>query len=266
MKIIGATFVFNDYEYLHQTLESFKWFPDKLFIIEGSWKSNQKASGVSERSNELTYEIINKHVDNKKVFLVQANEFLERDQRQIALELAKQEKADWFWFTDADEVYLRSRLFFAKRCLENAMKSDALGFRINSYNFINSFKKWYDGNYMRIYRVTPKARFFMDNDVEWSDKKGYVGSIPGRSFYHYNYVRKNTERFHNMMRYQNFQDETFWKRMIESGNYKEEQGKYTIPSDIPIFDFSGRHPKIMSMHPYFTGNAFGDGQLEFLNE
>jgi len=263
VKIVGATFVYNDWEYLDQSLESFKWFPDKHFIIEGSWKSAQSTGGAKPRSNEITYEIINKHVDNKQVFLVQANAERERNQRQIALELAKKEGADWFFMTDADEVYVKNKLILIKNWLEKAKDSSALGFRVNSYNFINSFKKWYSGNYMRIYRVTKDARFFMDNDVEWPDRKGYIGTIPGVSYYHYNYVRRNTERFWTMMKYQNEQDPSFWQRYVDSGQYAEQAGKYKIPDDIKIYDYTGKHPLIMKNHPYFVQDVFGDGEIQY---
>ena len=263
MKIVGATFVYNDYEYLDQTLECFKNFPDKHFIIEGSWRSNQKSSGVSLRSDQQTYDIINKHVDNRQVFLIQANEERERNQRQVGMELAKKEGADWFFMTDADEVYPKKSLDIIKNILQRT-PDYMLGYRIHSYNFINSFKKWYNGDYMRLYRVTPKAEFVMDNDVAWTDKDGMIAPMPGGYlFYHYNYVRKNTTRFWNMMRYQHEQDQTFWKRMIDSGPYKEEAGIYKIPDDIKIYDFIGKHPTIMKNHPYFKNDVFGDGEISY---
>ena len=265
MKIITATFVYNDHEYLHETLESIKDFGDKHFIIEGSWQSAQK-NGASPRSNELTYDIINKHVDNKRVFLIQANEAREREQRQVGLELAKKENADWFFMTDSDEVYPKNQLQIIKNVLSVTQDTQILGFRLNSKNFINSFKKWYKGNYMRIYRVTPEAKFVMDNDVIWpdGDPNGFVGAMPSESsFFHYNYVRRNTDTFWLKMKYQNNQDPTFWKRMIESGQYKEENGVYKIPDSCTIYEYTGAHPQIMKDHTYFRDNIFGDGEIKF---
>ena len=93
MKICSFLTVFNDPEYLEQALESFKDYPDKLFIIEGSWQSAQKSSNSNPRSEIETYNIIDRYVDGKRVFLVQANEPLERDQRQVGMELAKRERS-----------------------------------------------------------------------------------------------------------------------------------------------------------------------------
>ena len=65
------------------------------------------------------------------------------------------------------------------------------------------------------------------------------------------------------MRYQHEQDQTFWTRMIDSGQYKEEAGIYKIPDDIKIYDFIGKHPTIMKNHPYFKNDIFGDGELQY---
>jgi hypothetical protein len=265
MKVITATFVFSDWEYLSESLSSIQDFGWRHYIIEGSWQSAIKSSRVSERSNQLTYDIINKFVDNSQTLLVQANEPLERDQRQVAMEFAKKEQADWLFMLDADEVYTKSSLLKIHKMLQNCSNM-VNGFRVNSYNFINSFKRWYNGNYMRIFRVTPQAKFYMDNDCAWPDKAGTTPTIPGYSFYHYNYVRRNVERFWTMMRYQNYQDPTFDTRILPQYGYNDEKKEYKIPDDIPIYDFTGKHPAIMKNHPYIVNDIFGDGQLSFLEE
>ena len=255
--------VYNDWEYLDEAIESFKRYPDKLYIIEGSWQSSQKFD-ASPRSNKLTYDIINKHVDNKKVFLVQTNEARERDQRQIGLELAKKDGADWCHMLDADEVYRPRALAQIKQLLQIVTTNKSInGYRVSSYNFINSFKRWYNGDYMRVYRVTPGAKFVMDNDVVWPDRQGCILKFPEKSFFHYNYVKQNTDAFWLKMKYQNEQDPTFWKRFIDSGQYKEEQGQYKIPDDCPIYTYTGKHPKIMKEHPYFKQDIYGDGEIEY---
>ncbi len=198
-----------------------------------------------------------------KVFLIQANEAREREQRQVGLELAKKEGADWCHMLDADEVYTEESLRRVKTFLKYAAPQ-VMGWRLQSNNFINSFKKWYRGDYMRVYRVTPEAEFVMDNDVSWPDlKSGFISMIPGISFHHYNYVRRNTDTFWLKMKYQNDQDPTLWKRAIESGQYKEENGVYTIPDDCPIYEYTGTHPKIMKEHPYFKEDIFGDGEIRY---
>jgi len=265
MKIVSFMCVYNDWEFLDQAITAFKDYPDKLYIIEGSWKSSQ-GFGASPRSGEQTYDIINKHIDNKKVFLIQANEARERDQRQIGLELAKKDGADWCHMLDADEVYNPKSLEFIKKVLSKKSQEILefrLGYRLKSYNFINSFKKWYNGNYMRIYRVTPEAKFYMDNDVQW-ERDGVISQMPFPVFHHYNYVKlNNAEAFWLKMKYQNEQDPTFWNRYVSNGQYQEVSGKYKIPDDITIYNYTGKHPAIMKNHPYFVNDVFKDGELQY---
>lgn len=262
MKIVSFLCVYNDHEFLDQAIEAFRHYPDKLYIIEGSWKASQKF-GANSRSNNLVYDIINKYVDNKKVFLVQANENRERDQRQIGLELAKKDGADWCHMLDADEVYSNNSLLQIRKMLEHSMKSNVLGWRLKSYNFINSLKKWYNGDYMRIYRVTPAAQFVMDNDVVWPDKDGSVNKAQFFAFHHYNYVKLNSDAFWLKMNYQEEQDPSFRQRHLPHYGYIKEKKEYKIPSDIPIYDFTGKHPSIMKDHPYFKNDIFGDGELKY---
>lgn len=269
MKINGFLVTFNDPEYLDATLQSalsVDYF-HKFYIIEGSWKSAQESSGVGPRSDKETYNIIDRYVDNKKVFLIQANEHRERNQRQVGLEKAKEDGANWCHMLDSDEVYPKSSLDFIKRYLSVAIKDHRInGFRLKSYNFINSFKRWYDGNYMRIYRVTPEARFFMDNDVEWPDHIGNILLMPGplQHFFHYNYVKLNKDAFWRKMAYQNEQDPSFNTRILPQYGYDESQLKYKIPDDIQQHNFTGKHPKIMQNHLYFKNNIFNDSNIEFM--
>jgi hypothetical protein len=267
MRIDGFLCVYNDFEYLEKVLQTVKTsdYFHKFWIIEGSWQSAQKSSGAVPRSEQIVYDIINKFVDNKKIFLVQANEPLEKDQRNVGMQLAREDKADWVHFLDADEIYLPSAFKKIKNTL-SITPNDICGYKLNSYNFINSYKKWYNGQYKRIFRVTAQSKFVMDNDVVWEDNKNTMLQIPLNSFYHYNYVKLNTKAFWTKLKYQNFQDPTFWSRYVDNGEYKEEQGKYSIPKDCKIFDFIGKHPKIMQDHPYFIKNIYNDNNIEFLNE
>ncbi len=259
MKIVSFLCVYNDWEFLDETLQSFKHIPDKLFIIEGAWQSSQKF-GANPRSNQQTYDIIYKHVDNKKVFLIQANEPREREQRQLGLELAKQENADFLWMLDADEVYPAAALTAIKAFVSRS-SPDTLQFILRSWNFINSFKRYYDGQYKRIFRVTPNAKFVMDNDVDFgqSGKTSIVPPLDFYKFYHYNYVKLNDAAFWLKMNYQLDQADEFFKRVsYPQYGYDKIKKEYKIPSDLNVYQFSGKHPEIIQRHPYYTNNVFGD--------
>lgn len=262
MKISSFLCTYNDWEYLDETIQSFKHHVDKLYIIEGAWQSSQKFA-AAPRSNQQTYDIINKHVDDKKVFLIQANEARERNQRQVGLELAKKDGADWCWMLDSDEVYKDITVNMVKKVLQNNLTTDVYGFRLRSHNFINSFKKWYNGDYWRIYRVTPHASFYMDNDVNYPDFSGKTITLPQYVFWHYNYVKMNSNAFWLKMNYQAEQDPSFTTRVLPQYGFDDAKKHYKIPDDIPIYTFHGRHPRIMKNHPYFVNNIYNDVNLEF---
>ena len=253
MKLIAFLCVYNDPEYLDAAIESYKNFPDRLYLIEGAWESSLRF-GVDPRSNELTESILRKHVDGERVVLVRANEATEVAQRQIGLELAKREGADWCMMLDADEVYTSPVLTVIRRILELALSHpEVFGFRMNSYNFINSFQKYYDGNYPRISRVTPGARFVYANDVAWLDHGKecwgpHIINMPKElRFFHYNYIKKDPEAFFLKMNFLGSENPTF--NVSERQKYGFDAYGYRIPSDIQIKDFTGEHPEIIRNHP-----------------
>jgi hypothetical protein len=75
-------------------------------------------------------------------------------------------------------------------------------------------------------------------------------------FFHYNYVKQNSDQFWRKMKYQSEQDVSFDTRLLPQ--YGHDGKKYTIPADIPVYEFVGRHPKLMASHPYFQRNIYGD--------
>ena len=119
------------------------------------------------------------------------------------------------------------------------------------------------GNYMRIYKPTKEATFIMDNDVEW-ERPGRVGYMPGRMFYHYNYVKlNNPDAFFLKLNYQQDQDESFGGRERHKYGFNSNTKEYKIPDSCKIYDFTGKHPKIMKEHQYFKQNVFNDGEIKY---
>ena len=262
-RIVSFLCQFNDAEYLDAAIQSFKWLPDKLYIIEGSWKSSQGYSNTQLRSDPKVYNIIDRHVDNKRVFLIQANEAGEKEQRQVGLEKAKEEGADWAWMLDSDEVYPKLVMTQIRNMLMLALPS-IHGFRVQSFNFINSFKTWYRGDYNRIYRVTPEARFVLNNDVQFyrDGRRADVLTIAERlRFMHYNYVKADPSQFWRKMHYHETEDPTFKGRITPQ--YGAKGHIYTIPADIPRYTFTGQHPAIMKDHPNIKANIYNDSDLRF---
>lgn len=259
MKKVGFICVYMDKDYLEQCILACKDHVDELVIIEGAFQCTLFTGGVRnnkpERSNDGTIDIINKYVDNQKIFVIYANEKEHKYQYQIGLDFAKERNADWAILIDSDEVWTKQAWNLLDAKLKSAAKNGVYEYRIRQYCFINDFNHYYNGEYPRVFRVTPKAYFVADNEVAWPDHNKiqdcgscneYIHLLSVRPLnYHYSYVR----------------DVSRWSLKQESlmekdGNpinlqYKIKNDKYVIPSDINIYKFDGQHPEIMRSHKFY---------------
>ncbi len=262
IKLTSFLRVFNDYEYLDKTLEGSLQVPGEFYIIEGSWLSAQKA-GAKQRSNEQTYDIINKYLklDKTKYKLIQANGENEYSHCQIAMDIAKRNNSDWLFLFDADEVHhtdeINQILDYLKFYKDHSSIKEI---RLNSYNFCNSFKKYYDGEYYRIFKPTNCAKFIEANHCSYSSSYECFTLPSHIRYYHYNYVKKyNPESFHMKMKF--YDNEHIGQSSLYSQGYGEKNGIYSIPVTLKEFELS--HPKIMENHPYFINNIYNDDNITF---
>lgn len=261
MKIISFLRVFNDFEYLDKTLEGALNIPGDFYIIEGSWKSAQKA-GARLRSEEKTYDIINKYLRlNKKFKLIQANKDTEYDHCQIAMDIAIDEKADWLFLVDSDEVHHKEEVDEVLKYLDFYRNHESVKeIRLNSYNFCNSFRRYYDGEYFRVFKPIKNTKFIQANHCNYNSPYSYIVLPDTIRYYHYNYVKKNNpEAFHIKMKF--YDNENPGNKSLYEQGYKEENGLYTIPVELKDFNLS--HPKIMENHPYFVNNIYKDKDITF---
>lgn len=261
MKITFFLRVFNDYEYLDKALESSLIFSGDFYIIEGSWQSALKA-GADRRSGEETYKIINKYLKlDKKYKLIQANGDTEFSHCQIAMDIAKRDQSDWLFLFDADEVHHPQE---AEQVLDYLKfykdKTEINEIRLNSYNFCNSFKKYYNGEYFRIFRPTKFAEFIEANHCRYENNSRHVTLPQEIRYYHYNYVKKkNPASFHIKMKF--YDNEHPNESSLYTKGYGEKDGIYSIP--VELYNFNLPHPKIMKDHPYFVENIYNDENLTY---
>src|SRR6202007_77583 len=106
-------------------------------------------------------------------------------------------------------------------------------------------KTYYNGQYPRVFKVTPNAHFIADNEVYWPEQNKFAdrGKVEEHihllstiaKIYHYGYVRKE-KRWKLKQDYMKIKD---GNPILEQ--YKLEKNKYIIPSDIKIFEFTGKH-------------------------
>jgi len=258
MKKVGFMIVYNDADYIDFAINSVKnWF-DEFVIIEGAFEITMKC-GMPPRSNDGTLDIIWKYVDNKKIFLKQANLREHKLHYQIGLDFAKERSADWAIMVDSDEIWTEAAKKLVDAKLKTADKIGAYEFRIKEYCFVNDFNTWYPGEYPRIFKVTPEAYFVADNEVAWPDHgkhedrgraQNHIHLLsPTMKIFHYGYVRRKK-------RWRLKQDYMYEK----DGNpvnlqHKLEGNTYILPSDIPVYKFDGNHPECMKTHPFYGKTA-----------
>lgn len=248
MKKTAFMIVYNDADYVDYAIRSVKDWVDEVVIVEGAFQITMK-TGNPPRSNDGTLDIISKHVDNKKVFLKQVNLHEHKDHYQVGYQFAVDNGSDWAIMVDSDEVWTDR----AKKLADIAMRQRNAPFelRVNELCFINDFRHWYPGTYPRIFRANPGGAFVYDNEVMWNGCRGKhtVGMVPERNIFHYGYVRR-AKRW-------KMKQEYMWQKDQNPNlkNYKLEGNTYIIPSDIPIYEFSGQHPDEMKTHPFYDKSA-----------
>lgn len=252
MKKIGFMAIYNDIDYINYTLKSFLDFVDEMIVVEGAFKITMEG-GKPPRSNDGTLEILKQYEADKKITLIHANLQEHKFHYDIGYQEAVKREADWAIMCDSDEIWTKQAKVFANNAMKANLHRDACELRVDEYCFINDFKTWYPGTYPRIFKCKKDSFFVFDNEVQFSGyNRGqhYIASVPGgRQIYHYGYVRDNK-------RWRMKQDYMYAKDHNPINlRYKLEGDKYIIPSDIPIYEFKGKHPEVMLDHKFYNKKA-----------
>lgn len=244
IKIGASICVYNDYEFLAQAIDGISPYLDKLFIVEGAWQTAID-SGANKRSNEKTLDIIKSRV-SRDVIYCPANKANESQQRQYAVDLHKENNIDFCICPDADEIFKPDTIkSVINKITDIYHKEEYYGVKLCSYNFFGNLNQYYDGEYPRGYRVTDDLTCYETNHFYWPNHNrgidNYISLNEDQDkFYHYSYLRKNTELFHIKMK---FLEKEFGSNLYSKG-YGEKDGIYNIPID-NFHIFTGEHPKII---------------------
>jgi glycosyltransferase involved in cell wall biosynthesis len=253
MKKVGFMIVYNDADYVDQALSSFLDFVDEMVVVEGAFEITMKG-GKPARSNDGTIEILKRYESEGKITLIHANLREHKDHYNIGYQEAVKRGADWAVMLDSDEIWTPQMKGLVNGILKNHTTTslNVKEFRIHEYCFINDFKTWYPGVYPRIFKAEKGAFFVFDNEVQFSEGRGrhtYSELNKGFKIFHYGYVRRK-QRWRMKQDY-------MWEKDYNPLNkqYDLKEDKYIIPSDIPIFNFTGKHPEIMQKHPFHNMTA-----------
>ena len=116
MKIGACYILFNEEDYIKESLESIYPFPDKIYIILG------EPFNGSIVEKDSTEEIVRTFPDPyNKIVLIYSDETDESVNKNFQLDLCRKDGLDWMWIVDGDEVYFPDRLEIALNELDQVI-------------------------------------------------------------------------------------------------------------------------------------------------
>ena len=180
--------VYNEAEWLDCAIGSIIDWTDTIVIVEGAYGIAIEA-GASERSTDGTLDILDIWQKNypNKITLIKANERDEAPQLQLGVEILKQKKVDWYLLVDGDEIWEKRDLALIRAAIVRGDANSIYQYRAMFYNFINSFDKYYDGKFKRVFKLTPGAKTIGQNGLMWPDvglycdtgtNEPHIGELP----------------------------------------------------------------------------------------
>jgi len=274
MKITAIVVAYNESLFVDYSIRSIYSFVDEIVIVDCAIQSAVDV-GYSATSTDGTRDIINKYVDNKKVFLAPNPSSLPLTHKEcfnIGFQLAKSRNADWIFFVPADEVWPSSSLVPLRNFLKQCDKNGVLGLNVWMHMFAPDFWHHKDFRNPRFSKVTADAVLADDVTLYYPSRRvwQYAGDLnhsypPGTPLevqkinsdyprnlraFHYSCVGEERVKF----------KAEFWKRhngtcgdkYVESYMNKDWENFYKLGFN----KFNGKHPKIMEEHPLFGEKIF----------
>jgi hypothetical protein len=248
--------VYNEADFVEYAIRACLPHVDHLVIVEGAYQETIDL-GAEPRSTDGTIEVITetlKHPPAPKMFLedrlyiLEANEKTDKDQRNIGLEKIKELNPDgWLLIIDGDEVYEKNTFSMIKILCHTMDKQKRLAAYFKSLTFVNDFCSFTEQEFPRLFKITPECKFCNDNFMEWSDLgidwfSPYILKIPYVKYYHYAFC-KGLERFEQKKKWW----ETRFGEPFDYGWKANENGKISDSNHV-IREYTGEHPVIMKGH------------------
>ena len=274
MKIVAALSCYNEALFLDYAIASIYNYVDFVVLNDQAFKSVIDA-GMSAHSQDGTQNIIDKWVDNKKIFFVEhktpPNTFGEL--MNPCLEKGKELGADYYMHVGGDEIWPEECGKFLKPYLNICEKKGILG--LNLWMNIFAPDMWHcrDFRNPRIGKITKDCYVGRDGDaLVWPDLNLYqIGGnceelYPPGTPEHIKKVNgdfpKNLRPFHYSC-VGNSRVEgkvAFWQKI--NGTHGDRYNKAYIDKDWKKFEeygyktFTGKHPPLMEKHPLFKERLY----------
>jgi len=234
---------YNEAKFLECALDSIVEFVDDIILIEGAYQEVIKL-GRSPRSTDGSVEIAKKFMHDhpeRNIIYKEENRQSDPQQRNAALEIAKDLGAQWVLIVDGDEVYLPEhlaviRMFTAKETKRPMVDN---GYCM-SMTFINDFYTYTMQHFPRLFRACIDSTFTNDNfmcssGIPWKDQKHFMLPI---KYFHYAFC-KGRERFEDKKKW--------WESRFTNQEFHydwqfDNKTQKIMPDNHAIYKFTGKHP------------------------
>tara|TARA_Y100000310_G_scaffold169872_1_gene170085 strand:- start:2065 stop:2892 length:828 start_codon:yes stop_codon:yes gene_type:complete len=155
MKIIAGIIVFEEEDFIRETLTNLYLLCDKIIIVEGAHESVTSINNI-KRSQDNTIQYIKDFDDpENKIEYYEYNGISQGDHRNFALQKAVIHKPDWYLQGDGDEIFHEKGIEPFKKFLKTTKE-----------NSINPVHKLFWNDLMHYEYWTPTSRFFKLTDLD----------------------------------------------------------------------------------------------------
>ncbi len=274
MKLIAGLPCYNEAIFLDYAIASIYPYVDEVILTDCAMQSALDA-GLAPRSTDGTQNIIDKWVDNKKVFFAETNKVPKTFGELLtpSYNLAREHGATWYFNVGADEIWSERCMQTIQMLLPQYERKGILGLNVWMWHFAPDFWHFKDFRNPRLSVVTKDSYVGRDGDAVVYPEKGlyqYAGDCehpfpPGtpenvqrvngdlpkhlRAF-HYSCVGKDRVEF-KVKFYNKF-----------NGTYGDRYNEAYVKKDWAAFErfgfkpYTGFHPKIMSNHPLYNERLY----------
>ena len=272
IKLVASIPAFHERLFLDYAIKSIYNYVDEIILTDVAMQASLNA-GFSMRSTDGTLEIIDKWVDNKKIFLapivgVPCNF---RELMTPAFDLAKSHGADWYFTVGADEIWPDESMIPMRSFLELCDRKGILGLNVWMNIFAPDFWHCKDFRNPRLARITPQSYLMHGDAVGWSpgvyqfagdcnnffppwvppDLQKINSDYPKmlRAF-HYSCVGEERVKF-KVDFYKQY-DGTIGDKYNQA--YMEK--KWEAFNLLGFHNFTGKHPSVILNHPLYTERLY----------
>ena len=245
-KLIAYYSIYNEAEFIHESLASVYDYVDRIIIIEGAWKETYEVNG-HKRSTDGTINIVKKFIKlydaDDKIEYYEHNENSQLEQRNLLWNYIEEDCL--ILLVDGDEVWEGEQIKLLREATKDWPRSCALPplvYTVQSLIFINDFFNCSKVRYPRLWEIEAGCQYnFVEPNRITVNGHDFDKKDLDVHYFHYSYCH-SAERFEEKKR----------ERTKLHGSFAWELREGIVSrDDAHIQPFDGRHPKVMKYHSLF---------------